>query len=64
MTDAASTPFIEWRGIRHAYRSRQGEIAALAQIDQRVLTADRGQRPGERPLAERALCGHEHRLSA
>jgi NitT/TauT family transport system ATP-binding protein len=38
MTDASSAPFIEWRGIYHAYRSRQGEIAALQEIDEHVLT--------------------------
>ena len=36
MTGAASPPFIEWRGVRHAYRTRQGEIEALQQIDDRV----------------------------
>jgi NitT/TauT family transport system ATP-binding protein len=33
MTSDASRPFIEWRGVRHAYCSRQGRIEALQYID-------------------------------
>jgi NitT/TauT family transport system ATP-binding protein len=36
MTGAAGRPFIEWRAVRHAYRSRQGRIEALQRIDEQV----------------------------
>jgi NitT/TauT family transport system ATP-binding protein len=36
MTPAASRPFIEWRGLRHAYRTRHGWIEALQQIDAQI----------------------------
>jgi NitT/TauT family transport system ATP-binding protein len=36
VTPSASRPFIEWRGVRHAYRARQGWIEALQQIDAQV----------------------------
>jgi NitT/TauT family transport system ATP-binding protein len=36
MIGAADRPFIQWRGVRHAYRTRQGRIEALQQIDERV----------------------------
>jgi NitT/TauT family transport system ATP-binding protein len=40
MTGAATPPFIEWRRVRHAYRSRRGWIEALHQIDQRVQPSE------------------------
>jgi NitT/TauT family transport system ATP-binding protein len=36
MTVAAGHPFIEWRGVRHAYGTRHGRIEALQQIDAQV----------------------------
>jgi NitT/TauT family transport system ATP-binding protein len=36
MTDAARHPFIEWRGVRHAYRTQRGGIEALQQVDEQV----------------------------
>jgi NitT/TauT family transport system ATP-binding protein len=36
MTGTASRQFIEWRGVRHAYRTRHGQIEALQQIDAQV----------------------------
>jgi NitT/TauT family transport system ATP-binding protein len=36
VTDAGSSPSIEWRGLRHAYVTRRGRIDALQEIDARV----------------------------
>ena len=36
MTIAPALPFLEWRGLRHAYRTRHDRIEALQQIDAQV----------------------------